>query len=90
MTHFIPPRLPVGPSASITKRQAEVLHLMCQGLTNRRIGDRLNITEDTVKATVRRILAQLGATDRAHATALVYSGLTVEIRDVHNRWSGAA
>jgi hypothetical protein len=35
-------------------------------------------------------MAQLGATDRAHATALVYSGLTVEIRDVHNRWSGAA
>jgi DNA-binding NarL/FixJ family response regulator len=81
MTHFVPPKLPVSAPTSITKRQAEVLHLMCQGLTNRRIGDRLNITEDTVKATVRRILAQLGATDRAHATALVYSGLVVEIRE---------
>jgi DNA-binding NarL/FixJ family response regulator len=90
MTHFIPPRLPVSAPTSITKRQAEVLHLACMGLTNRDIGKRLHITEDSVKSHMRRILAQLGATDRAHATALVYSGLTVEIRDVHNRWSGAA
>jgi DNA-binding CsgD family transcriptional regulator len=90
MSHFIPPRLPVGDPVSITRRQSEVLALMCQGLTNRRIGDRLNITEDTVKSTVRRILAQMGAQDRSHAVSLVYSGLTVEIRDAHNRWSGAA
>jgi DNA-binding NarL/FixJ family response regulator len=88
-THFIPPRLPVGQPTSITKRQAEVLHLACMGLTNREIGKRLHVTEDSVKSHMRRILAQLEATDRAHATALVYSGLTVEIRDVHNRWSAA-
>jgi DNA-binding NarL/FixJ family response regulator len=81
MTHFIPPRLPVSAPTSITRRQAEVLHLACMGLTNPEIGKRLFITEDTVKSQMRKVLAQLGATDRTHAACLVYSGLVVEIRD---------
>jgi DNA-binding NarL/FixJ family response regulator len=92
MTHFIPPRLPVSAPTSITKRQAEVLHLACMGLTNRDIGKRLHITEESVKCHMRRVLAQLGATDRTHAACLVYSGLVVEIREPNpiTEWRRAA
>jgi DNA-binding NarL/FixJ family response regulator len=92
MTHFIPPRLPVSAPTSITKRQAEVLHLACMGLSNREIGKRLHVTEDTVKCHMRRALAQLGATSRVHAAALVYSGLVIEIREPNpiTEWRRAA
>jgi DNA-binding NarL/FixJ family response regulator len=41
-----------------------------QGLTNREIGARLFVSEDTVKTHVRRIIAALEAKDRTNAAAL--------------------
>jgi len=54
----------------ITAREIEVLQLIAQGNANKLIADRLNITEDTVKAHVRSILSKLGASDRTHAVTI--------------------
>ncbi len=67
--------IPLPPRAqtfeqSPTAREIEVLQLVSQGLVNREIGDRLYLSEETVKSHVRHILAKLQARSRAHAVAV--------------------
>ncbi|RJQ11677.1 MAG: DNA-binding response regulator [Bacillota bacterium] len=47
-----------------TERELEVLLLVAQGLSNQGIGDKLFITERTVKAHITSLLAKLGLQDR--------------------------
>ena len=47
-----------------------MLELMAQGRTNREIGGELFISEKTVSVHVSRILAKLGAANRAQAAAV--------------------
>ena len=54
----------------LTGKEYRVLHLLSHGLTNKRIGERMGITDMTVKAHVGGILRKLGANDRAHAVRL--------------------
>jgi DNA-binding NarL/FixJ family response regulator len=53
-----------------TNREIEVLQLVCDGLVNREIGQRLFLSEETVKSHVRHLLAKLQARSRAHAVAV--------------------
>jgi DNA-binding NarL/FixJ family response regulator len=54
----------------LSRREHEVLGEVLAGLDNKRIADRLCISEDTVKSHVKAIFRKLGARDRAHAVAL--------------------
>lgn len=58
-----------GP-ASLTGREREIMNLISQGLTNQQIAERFVLSEKTVKNHVNRIYGKLGASNRAHATAL--------------------
>jgi DNA-binding NarL/FixJ family response regulator len=51
-------------------REIEVLQLVSDGLVNREIGERLYLSEETVKSHVRHLLAKLQARSRAHAVAV--------------------
>jgi two-component system nitrate/nitrite response regulator NarL len=64
-------RRPAGPPLvePLTPRESEVLHLLGQGLSNRRIAERLAISEHTAKFHVNAILGKLGAQSRAEAVA---------------------
>lgn len=53
-----------------TMREIEVLQLISDGLVNREIGQRLFLSEETVKSHVRHLLAKLQARSRAHAVAV--------------------
>jgi len=53
-----------------TNREIEVLQLISEGLVNREIGQRLFLSEETVKSHVRHLLAKLQARSRAHAVAV--------------------
>ncbi len=53
-----------------TGRELEVLQLISDGLVNREIGQRLFLSEETVKSHVRHLLAKLQARSRAHAVAV--------------------
>jgi two-component system NarL family response regulator len=55
---------------SLTPRQLDTLRLVVAGRSNQEIAERLNITEGTVKAHVKAILAKFGARDRAHAASI--------------------
>src|ERR671933_367570 len=50
-----------------TMREVEVLQLISDGLVNREIGQRLFLSEETVKSHVRHLLAKLQARSRAVA-----------------------
>jgi DNA-binding NarL/FixJ family response regulator len=52
---------------TLSPREIEVLAQIAAGNSNKRIADRLAITEETVKGHVRNILSKLGADDRTHA-----------------------
>lgn len=53
-----------------TAREVEVLQLISDGLVNREIGDKLFLSEETVKSHVRHLLSKLQARSRAHAVAV--------------------
>jgi len=55
---------------SLTEREISVLKLVADGNRNRDIGERLFITEETVKVHVRHIMEKLGAKDRTQAVAI--------------------
>ena len=65
------PRPAVAPvlAEPLTPREGEVLQLLAEGLTNRRIGERLGISEHTAKFHVNAILGKLGASSRSEAVA---------------------
>jgi len=54
----------------LSARELDVLRLVSLGSSNKRVGQLLNVTEDTVKAHMKAILSKLGASDRTHAVAL--------------------
>ncbi len=54
----------------LTPREVEVLQLLSEGLGNKEIGARLNISEHTAKFHVASIMGKLGATTRTEAVTL--------------------
>lgn len=56
--------------SELTDRELEVLRLMVQGKSNRRISQELQVVEGTVKFHVRNILEKLGAGDRIQAVTI--------------------
>jgi DNA-binding NarL/FixJ family response regulator len=57
----------------LTPREAEVLALIAEGLTNAEISDRLVVSAATVKTHVNHIFAKTGARDRAQAVVYAYA-----------------
>lgn len=55
---------------ALTPAEIAVLRLIAEGNANKQIGDRLCITEETVKSRVKCILSKLGANDRTHAAMI--------------------
>jgi DNA-binding NarL/FixJ family response regulator len=80
IAHFIrqpdPLHVPPQELAALTAREREVLALIAAGLSNTEIAGRLIMSVPTAKTHVSRILAKLGARDRAQLVVIAYqSGL---------------
>jgi DNA-binding NarL/FixJ family response regulator len=59
--------VPVTPPDGLTQREAEILALIAQGLTNPEIAARLFLSNHTVKTHISRIFAKTGSRDRVAA-----------------------
>ena len=57
----------------LTPREAEVLSLIAQGLSNREIADTLVVSEATVKTHINHVFSKIGARDRAQAVHYAYT-----------------
>jgi ATP/maltotriose-dependent transcriptional regulator MalT len=54
----------------LTPRELEILELIAAGLSNREIGERVHVSENTVKTHSSRVFAKLGAQRRTQAVQL--------------------
>ncbi len=61
------PPAAVEPIIKLTERETEVLRFMCDGMTNAEIAERLNLTTETVKTHVSKIMHKLAVNDRTQA-----------------------
>lgn len=61
------PRLDADVEVPLTQREGQVLGHLCEGLTNREIASRMEISYETVKEHVQHILTKIGVADRTQA-----------------------
>jgi len=54
----------------LTAREVEILRLVAAGNSNKIVGDRLLISEDTVKTHMKNVMTKLSANDRTHAVLI--------------------
>jgi DNA-binding NarL/FixJ family response regulator len=63
-------RFAIRHNLGLTRREQQLLHMISGGLTNKEIASQLNLSEQTVKNHVHRMLRKLGASDRLAAVEL--------------------
>ena len=64
-----PKRSPATLLEPLSVREREVFELVCAGLANREIGERLFVSSNTVKTHIRNIYGKLGVASRSQAIA---------------------
>jgi two-component system, NarL family, nitrate/nitrite response regulator NarL len=55
-------------ATALTQRERQIVRLVCEGLSNKEVGQRLNITDGTIKVHLHKIFEKLRVSNR---TALV-------------------
>jgi NarL family two-component system response regulator LiaR len=70
--------------SNLTDREQEVLKLIANGLTNRKISEELVISENTVKGHVSNILSKLHVADRTQVAVYAWQQGLVQ-REIHKK-----
>jgi DNA-binding NarL/FixJ family response regulator len=65
------PNVRVKSQLGLTRRQQQLVPLIAQGLTNKEIAVQLNLSEQTVKNHVHRMLQKVGADDRLSVVEMI-------------------
>jgi DNA-binding NarL/FixJ family response regulator len=63
---------PAGPRPRLTRREQQLIPLVRRGLTNKEIANQLNVSEQTIKSHVHRILRKAGVGDRQSLSQVRY------------------
>ena len=67
---FMPRQLASNSDIQLTQRQAEILGMMCSGLSNKEIAQQLHLSVSTVKFHVSMVLDTLGVQSRQQAISI--------------------
>ncbi|MEU9236299.1 helix-turn-helix domain-containing protein [Streptomyces subrutilus] len=67
------------PLSSLTAREREILVLVSQGKSNRRVASSLGISEKTVRNHLSAVFSKVGASDRTQAVVMGIRGGIVSI-----------
>jgi DNA-binding NarL/FixJ family response regulator len=59
-----PSACPISAQSRLTRREQQLIPLISRGLTNKEIANQLNVSEQTIKSHVHRILRKAGVVDR--------------------------
>lgn len=70
-----------APADVLSAREAEIIRLLADGMTNREIGRALHVSEATVKTHLVRMYTKLGVADRAAAVSVAYQQGLLTVRD---------
>lgn len=62
------------PVPSLTRKEREIVRLICDGLTNREIAEKLSLSEQTVKSHINRIFKKTGAKNRNQLIRIFLGG----------------
>jgi DNA-binding CsgD family transcriptional regulator len=65
----------VSESFHLTERERKVVELLIQGLTNKEIAERMNISPNTVRAFIRMVMGKLGVSTRSGIVGIVFRGI---------------
>jgi DNA-binding NarL/FixJ family response regulator len=57
----------------LTRRQQELVPMIARGLSNKEIASHLNLSEQTVKNHIHRILRRIGANDRSEVIEITHA-----------------
>lgn len=63
---------------ALTLREMQMLECLADGLSNKEISKRLDVSEETVKSHIRNLYEKLGVSDRAHAVAVALRQSIIE------------
>jgi two-component system nitrate/nitrite response regulator NarL len=75
----------------LTSREREVVSAVAEGLSNKEIGRRLNLSEGTVKVHLHNIYSRLGVKNRTALVVLAYTELPIgEAASSHASWASEA
>lgn len=82
--HHIPPEVATQIAVHaigdpLTEREVDILSLVAAGNPNKQIAWKLAISEDTVKAHLKRAFAKLGVADRTHAVTVAAKRGIIEL-----------
>jgi len=64
---------------ALTEREIQVLRAVAAGNANKMVAQRLDVSEETVKAHMKNILSKLGANDRTHAVTIALKRGIIEV-----------
>jgi two-component system nitrate/nitrite response regulator NarL len=67
---FHPSARPAQSFVDLTAREEQILHLVCEGQSNKEIGEHIGLTEKTVKHYMTNILQKLHARNRVEAALI--------------------
>jgi DNA-binding NarL/FixJ family response regulator len=66
-------KLKLNPIELMTKREREVIELLAEGLKNKEIGEKINLSTYTVKSHIHNIMEKLGLHTRLEIANYLYT-----------------
>jgi two-component system nitrate/nitrite response regulator NarL len=72
---------------SLTSREREIVFALAEGLSNKDVGRRLNLSEGTVKVHLHNIYQKLGVKNRTALAVLAHTKLALERLNLRERAS---